>query len=152
MTSIKLRGSVMRFVILVVAAAGTGALSAEAIQTMFPQTTQTFEAMLALGGNPSQFNQLKLSDLNPVKVYEDVMRKVTSRDYGASLNLPSSPSYKIGSIGDMVSKPQGFTVGDGWKRGFGYNISAQIRQNNNRAQDMINYGRNPMAWHGPPPH
>jgi hypothetical protein len=139
----------MRFVILVIAAAGTGALSMGAIQTMFPQTAQTFAAMRALGGNPAQF---KLSDLNPVKAYEDVMRKVTSRDFGASLNLGSSTPIKTGPIGDMAFKPSGFTIGDKWKGAFAAGVGARINQDYRRAQDINAYGRNPMAWHGVPPH
>jgi hypothetical protein len=29
--------------------------------------------------------------------------------------------------------------------------SSQIRQNNNRMQDIAAYGRNPTGWHGAPP-
>jgi len=31
-------------------------------------------------------------------------------------------------------------------------INAQIQQNYQRSQGLAAYGRNPMGWHGAPPH
>jgi hypothetical protein len=150
MTPIQSRGSVMRLVILVVAGVAIGALSGRAV-------VQTFGAADAIGGNRSQLSDFKLSDfklsdLNPVKLYQDMMRKVTSGDYASSLNLPSSPAFKIGPIGNLGWNPSGFKIDDSWKRSFASGLNAQARQSYYRSQDMINYGRNPMGWHGPPPH
>jgi hypothetical protein len=90
----------VRLVILLVGATATGALSAGAIQTMFPQTKQTFQAVLALGGDLKNF---KISDINPVKAYQDVMREVTS---GRTLSLPTSPTYKSNPIDwDKLQRP-----------------------------------------------
>jgi hypothetical protein len=65
----------MRLVIFVTAVSATGALSASAMQTMFPQTEQTFAAVRALGGDPRDF---KIPEINPVKAYWEVVRQITS--------------------------------------------------------------------------
>src|SRR5215470_14659511 len=99
----------MRFVVLVIAATGTGALSAGAIQTMFPETKHTFDAVWALGGNPSGI-QFQLSDLNPVKAYEDVKRKLQSHDYGAPLNIGSSPKFPSVSFDHRMLMPKSYDI------------------------------------------
>ena len=38
------------------------------------------------------------------------------------------------------------------KRAMAAGINAQIQQSYNRSQDLAAYGRNPMGWHGAPPH
>lgn len=140
----------MRFVVLVIAATGTGALSAGAIHTMFPQTKHTFDAVWALGGDPSRV-EFKLSDLNPVKVYEDVKRKITSGDYGAPLNLGSSPKVPSVTFDHRMLMPKSYDIKFG-KDAFAAGINAQAGQNYRRMQDLNAYARNPMGWHGAPPH
>ena len=65
----------MRFLMLVVIAVATGALSMTAMQTLVPQNASMFEAVRALGGNPANF---KFPDINPVKAYHDVIKQITS--------------------------------------------------------------------------
>jgi hypothetical protein len=139
----------MRFVILVIAAAGTGALSAGAIQTMFPQTAHTFDAVWAPGSGSSRV-QFQLSDLNPVKAWEDFKRKLTSGDYGAPINLgSSSPKFPSVSLGQLMPKTYDMQFG---KDAFARSINSQMNQNYRRMQDLNAYARNPMGWHGAPPH
>ena len=140
----------MRFVVLVIAATGTGALSAGAIQTMFPQTKHTFDAVWALGGDTSRI-QFQLSDLNPVKAYEDVKRKITSGDYGAPINFGSSPKFPSVSFDPTMLRPKSYDIQFG-KDAFARSINSQMNQNYRRMQDLNAYARNPMGWHGAPPH
>jgi hypothetical protein len=46
-----------------------------AIQATFPQAGQTFQAVSALGGDLADF---KISEINPVKAYQEVVRQITS--------------------------------------------------------------------------
>jgi hypothetical protein len=135
-------GVAMRFVILVFAAAGAGWLSMNALQT--------FDAARAIGGDQSRF-QFQLSDLNPIKAYEDVKRKITSGDYGAPFNIGSSPKYPSGSFDRSWLTPKIFDSQIG-KDAFARSINSQMNQNYRRMQDLNAYSRNPMGWHGAPPH
>ena len=123
----------MRFVILVAGAAATGALSVSAIQTFVPQTAQTFQAVQALGGDVRDF---KLSEINPLKAYEEVVRQITSGN-PRPISFPTAPTFNMTPI-----NPNSFAAG----------INSRIQQDIRRAQDLAAYGRNPMGWHGPPPH
>jgi hypothetical protein len=137
----------MRFAILVVGGVATGALSTGALQTMVPQNAQMFQAVRALGGNLADFN---ISDINPLKAYEDVKRQITSGNLGGSLNLGSAPSFpKIGdlSLGNKMHFDEA-----AMKRAMAAGINSSIQQNIRRMEDISAYSRNPMAWHGPPPH
>jgi hypothetical protein len=81
----------MRFVVLVAGGVATGALSVGAIQTMAPQHSQMFQTVHALGGRVSD---VKLTDVNPLKAYDEVKRQITSGNIGNSLNL-SGPSSAV---------------------------------------------------------
>jgi hypothetical protein len=139
----------MRFAILVVGGVATGALSAGAIQTMIPQTAQMFQAVRVLGGNLADF---KITEINPLKAYEDVKRQITSGNYGGTINFGAStpvPSFpKIGNL----SLGNNFHIDEAaMKRAIGAGINARIQQDYRRSQDLAAYGRNPMGWHGAPP-
>ena len=66
----------MRFLMLVVIAVATGALSMTAMQTLVPQNASMFEAVRAFGGDPANF---KFPDINPVKAYHDVIKQIKFR-------------------------------------------------------------------------
>jgi hypothetical protein len=38
------------------------------------------------------------------------------------------------------------------RRAIAAGINSRVEQDIRRAQDLSAYGRNPMAWHGAPPH
>jgi hypothetical protein len=138
----------MRFVILVLGAAGTGAVSMTAMQTLVPQNASMFEAIRALGGDPASF---KLPNFNPVKAYHDVIEKIMSGD---KTGVPSFGTTQIPSIKvtGPLFKPYEFKPDPGLQRAIASGMNARIQQDIRRAQDITAYGRNPMAWHGVPPH
>jgi hypothetical protein len=138
----------MRFIILVASAAATGALSVSSIQTMIPQTAQTFQAVRALGGDLRDF---KLSEINPVKAYEDVVRQITSGN-PRPISFPTSPTFNTTPINPNSFRPS-FKLDDKEiQRAIAAGINSRIQQDIRRAQDLAAYGRNPRGWHGPPPH
>jgi len=138
----------MRFVMLVLIGAGTGAVSMTAMQTLVPQNATMFEAVRALGGDPANF---KFPDINPVKAYHDVIAKITSPDKAAfpSFNTPQYPSFQVTA---PLFKPYEYKPDPAIGRAIAAGIGARIGQDIRRAQDITAYGRNPMAWHGVPPH
>jgi hypothetical protein len=140
----------MRFVLLVVGATATGALSAAGIQTMFPQTKETFAAVTALGGNVADF---KLGDLNPLThVYNYVAQQITSGEPARRLALPTAPPITVKPIDWGAIKP-GFTIDSKEiQRAWATDINRRVQQDIARARDFQAYGRNPMGWHGIPPH
>jgi hypothetical protein len=140
----------MRFVFLLLGTTATGALSASAIQHMFPQTAQTFAAVRALGGEVADF---KIGDINPVKAYQDVMQKIAAGELGGPIKFPSSPDLKPMSINPELFKPHTIQIdNDKMQRAIASGINSRIQQDIRRAQDMAAYARNPMGWHGVPPH
>jgi hypothetical protein len=104
--------------------------------------------MRALGADAAQF---RLSNLNPIRaVYDDVMQKITSGEPSRSLNLRSSPPI---TIGGPIQLPKPVVIDqEAIKRAIAAGTAARIQQDYQRTQSMIQYGRNPMGWHGPPPH
>jgi hypothetical protein len=140
----------MRFVFLVAGATATGALSAAGIQTMFPQTAQTFQAVTALGGNVADF---KLGDINPVKAYEEVRRQITSGQPAVSFPISApTPSYTFKPI-DIGNLKTTLTIDTKqFERAWAADINRRVQQDLARARDFQVYGRNPMGWHGIPPH
>jgi hypothetical protein len=136
----------MRFVFLLLGATATGALSATAIQHILPNTAETFAAVRALGGDMADF---KISEINPVKAYQDVMQKITSGEMGGPITFPSAPQFKAPFINPDLFKPQNIQID---KRAIAAGINSRIQQDIRRAQDLAAYSRNPMGWHGIPPH
>jgi hypothetical protein len=142
----------MRFAILVPVAVATGALSMTAVQTWMPSNAPMFEAVRALGGNMAGF---RLADINPVKAYRDAIRKVTSGDM---TGVPRFESRFGGSqfsnlkITTPVFRTYDFKMDPAVQRAIASGFNARIGQDIRRAQDMAAYGRNPIGWHGVPPH
>ena len=141
----------MRLAILLAGGVATGALSGVALQTMAPQNAPMFQAVRSLGGDMAKF---KLADINPLKAYQDVKRQITSGNLGGSLNLGSSQPIvtsflTIGSLG----LGNNYHNDDGAiRRAIGAGINSRVQQDIRRTQDLAAYSRNPMAWHGAPPH
>jgi hypothetical protein len=140
----------MRFAVLIAGGVATGALSAGAIQTMVPQNAQMFQAVRALGGDPTGF---RIADINPLKAYEYVKREISSGNIGRSLNLGAAPPIvtsfpKVGSLGLGNS----YHIDDAAiRRAAGTGINSRIQQDIRRSQDLAAYTRNPTGWHGAPP-
>lgn len=140
----------MRFVILVAGATAMGGLSGVGIQKMFPQTQQTFAAVTALGGNVADF---KLGEINPVRVYEEVKRQITSGQPAASFPISApTPAYtfKPADIGNL--NPSFSIDTKQFQRAWASDMNRRVQQDVQRARDFQAYGRNPMGWHGIPPH
>jgi hypothetical protein len=141
----------MRFLVLVIVAAGTGALSMTAVQTWIPSNAPMFEAVRALGGSTAGF---RLADINPVKAYHDAIRKVTSGDTTGVPKFDSKFSTQVTftRIPTPVFKTYDFKMDPRVQRAIASGFNARIGQDIRRAQDIAAYGRNPMGWHGAPPH
>ena len=101
----------MRLAVLIAGGVATGALSAGAIQAMVPQNAPMFQAVRALGGDPTG---LRLADINPLKAYDDVKRQITSGNIGNSLNL-GGPSPAVPATISLRKTPN---VGVGRKLQF----------------------------------
>jgi hypothetical protein len=155
-------GASMRFGFLVVAAAASGAVSVTAVPMMIPQGITFPSVVRALGGDPAQFS-ISLDELNPAKIYADVMQKTLSAPIGAPINIGSSscdPDYPLsfahGCRHDLPTfgrmQPHVVKIDDAeMKRAMAASINAQIQQSYRRSQDLQAYARDPMGWHGPPP-
>jgi hypothetical protein len=141
----------MRLVILIIGGVAVGAGSGTAIQAVLPHMGGSMsEAVRALGGNPES---LRLGDINinPLKAYEDVKRQITSGQ--ATAPFPVSSPLPTTSFTSLNIKPNVIQIDEAsMKRAMAAGINAQIQQSYNRAQDLAAYGRNPMGWHGVPPH
>jgi hypothetical protein len=139
----------MRFVILVAGAAATGALSVSAVQTMSPQMAPTFQAVRAFAGGLRDFKLIEFNPLN--KAYEEVVRQITSGN-PRPISFPTPPTFNITPINPNSFRPS-FKLDDREiQRAVAAGINSRIQQDIRRAQDLAAYGRNPMGWHGPPPH
>jgi hypothetical protein len=137
----------MRFVFLVAGATAFGGLSGVGIQTMFPQTKETFAAVTALGGNVADF---KLGEINPLKAYEDVRRQITSGQPAVSFPTSPTPTFKPIDIGNLRNT---FTIDTKqFQRAWASDMNRRVQQDIARARDFQAYGRNPTGWHGIPPH
>jgi len=139
----------MRFSILVAGGVATGALGVGAVQTMVPQNSQTFQAVRALGGDPANF---KIPDINPLKAYQDVKRQITSGNLGGSINFGSVTPLGFSKVGDLSLGNKIHIDDASMRRAIGAGINSRVQRDVRRAQDLSAYSRNPMAWHGAPPH
>jgi len=144
----------MRLVLLIIGGVAIGAGSVIGVRTILPhsglpQGGSMADAVRALGGNPGS---VKLGDINinPLKAYEDVRRQITSGQATTPFPVSSPP---VTSFTKLDIKPNVFKMDEAaMKRAMAAGIAAQIDQNYRRSQDLAAYGRNPMGWHGAPPH
>jgi hypothetical protein len=139
----------MRFSILVAGGVATGALGVGAVQIIVPQNSQMFQAVRALGGDPANF---KIPDINPLEAYQDVKRQITSGDLGGSINFGSAMPIGFPKVGDLSLGNKIHIDEASIRRTVGASINSRAQQDIRRAQDLSAYSRNPMAWHGAPPH
>jgi hypothetical protein len=137
----------MRFALTVIGVLTSGGWAVGAHQGVLPPPQEMLRAVTALGGDPAQ---LKNIEIRPIQeTYNNVMRKVTT---GAPTVDVQGPVVNVPSNGFPAMPQPNAITGTHARNGFTPNVQAQIRQDNNRAQDMANYARNPAAWHGAPPH
>jgi hypothetical protein len=140
----------MRFAILVAGGVATGALSMGVVQTMVPRNSQMLQAVGALGGDPASF---KIGDINPLKAYQDVKRQITSGRLGGSIDFGSAtPISSFPKVGDWSLGNKIHLDDASMRRAIAAGINSRVEQDIRRAQDLSAYSRNPMAWHGAPPH
>ena len=138
----------MRFAILVVGAVGVGALSVGAVKGMISPNGM-FGAARALGGDPAR---IRVGEINPVKAYQDVMRQIRSGETNTPFPMSASTPLPSIKITGPLFKPYDMTLSPATQRAISSGISARIGQDIRRAQDIAAYGRNPIGWHGRPPH
>src|SRR5271155_3285401 len=115
-------GRFMRFLFLIAAGAGVGALAAFAIPANVVQSTSSTieEYGTAAGHLPHD-----LADLNPIRMAYDVVAKRIRQD-----NTPEQLGFKPSAV---TFKP--FVISSG--------MAAQIDPNNRRMEDVHIYPRNP---------
>jgi hypothetical protein len=141
----------MRLVLLIVGGVAIGAGSVSGVRTILPQGGSMFDAVRALGGNPGSF-RLGDINLNPLKAYEDVKRQITSGSVRAPFNVGSAPTPSVSNIGQISFNNSLHFDDAAFKRAAAAGINARIQQDIRRSQDLAAYARNPMGWHGMPPH
>jgi len=140
-------GDGMRFVLLVVGATAVGAAGGGGIQVMFPQSKEMFAAVTALGGNVAD---VKIGDINPVKAYEDVKRQIASGQ--PAVLFPAAPTFTMKPINLDALRPKLNIDSKAMQRAWASDINRRVQQDVQRARDFQAFGRNPMGWHGAPPH
>jgi hypothetical protein len=74
------------------------------------------------------------------------------RAIGGSINLGSGPVSGFPKVGDLSLGTKYHMDDAAIRQPTGASINSRVQQDNHRGQDLAAYGRNPMAWHGAPPH
>jgi hypothetical protein len=140
----------MRFEYLVAAVVAGGLATGAAIQPLFSAATPTWSPAQAQAPTSVSFS---LADLNPLRlIYDEVMKQVTSGDNRMDLVVGTpvrQPHFT--DISRMNSQFNSEFDPARMARINGENAANQIREFNDRQQDMMNYARNPAGWHGAPP-
>ena len=119
-------------------------------QDRAPERPLRWPPVRALGERAATF---RLSDLNPIRsIYEGVKSKITSSNPGEGYNLKFSSTLPFAFSGP-IKLPAPIEIDQrAVNRAIAAGINAQVKQNYQRSRAMIQYGRNPIAWHGAPPH
>ena len=138
----------MRYLLLVIIAAATGAVSMTAMQTLVPANASMREAVEALGG---MWAGLRLADYNPVTAYRKVVMEM-SKPVDAGVPRIARPSIPSIQVTGPLFKPYEYKPDPAVQRAISAGIGARTSQEIRRAQDIAAYGRNPTRWHGVPPH
>jgi hypothetical protein len=114
----------LRFLVLVAAAAGIGAVSVVALQTLLPQQRAAMDAALrSLSAEAARF---RLADLNPIRwIYDDVTRQITSQDPATTLNFPSGAQIAVGAPIKLPAAPVIDQRNFGGAVGTGFNSPTQ---------------------------
>jgi hypothetical protein len=141
----------MRLVLLIIGGVAIGAGSVGGALTILPQSGSMFDAVRALGGKAGS---IKIGDinLNPLKAYEDVNRQIGPGSVRAPFNVGSAPIPSVSNIGQISFNNSLHFDDAAFKRAAAAGINARIQQDIRRSQDLSAYARNPMGWHGMPPH
>jgi len=140
----------MRLAILVVGGLATGALFVGAVRTLVPPNAQMFQAGRALGGDPAS---VSIGNIDPRKAYEDVKRQIAAGNLGGSIGLPSAtPVSGFPKVGELALGAKHHFDEAAMRQAVGASINSRVQQDIRRAQDLSADTRNPMAWHGAPPH
>jgi hypothetical protein len=139
----------VRFLMVMVAAAGIGALTVLGMQSLLPH--QSAAMVAALGALKADAARFRLSQLNPIRsIYEDVKTRITSPSPGLAFGGRSTPPI---TLDGPIKLPKPVQIDQAAiNRAIAAGINSQIQQNYQRTQAITQYGRNPMGWHGPPPH
>lgn len=118
---------------------------------IIPIPDQMAQAVHALGGDPSQLSSLHM---NPIRVvYDYVVRQVTApEDSNARMERLGFHASPVLTPDFTAMQKLMVTPLPPIQNNFGANIAAQNKQFNDHMEDLRNYGKNPAAWHGPPPH
>jgi len=138
----------MRFILLIVGCVALGAMSAGAIQAVYPQATETFAAVQGLRANWSDF---RLSDLTPIGlVYRYVITRVTSGEPRVALHQEPLPSFKPIDLNNLNAGNK-FDQRD-LQKYIDAGFNRQVQETTRHMQDMSAWMRSPPAFRGPPPH
>jgi hypothetical protein len=140
----------MRLVLLIIGGVAIGAGSVGGVLIILPQSGSMFDAVRALGGKAGS---IKIGDINinPVKAYEDVKRQIASGELTAPFDVAAPPVTSFRNLNTVPLNT--FRLDDAAiKRSIAAGFNAQIEQNIRRSEDFAAYARNPMGWHGLPPH
>jgi hypothetical protein len=125
----------MKFLIMLVVAAGAGALTMLAIPTGFVTTSS------------DALREIRLADLNPFRaIFDSGQRQIRP---GATPEPRGLHSSAITVSPVALPPPASLKLDLG--RAFEAQAESQIQQNNRRMQDMQAYTNNPSQWSGPPP-
>jgi hypothetical protein len=143
----------LRFEFLVAAVAAGGIVVGTAVETLASRSPQIFASAQPPGGVPTKIT-FSLADLNPLRlIYDEVMKEVTSGRNSASFAVGTPvPQQDWSKFPSMNSNFSTEFSAENMARINGENAANQIREFNNRMQDMRNYANNPAGWHGAPPH
>jgi hypothetical protein len=126
----------MKRLLLVVVAAGAGALTMLAIPTSFVSTAS------------GELREIRLVDLNPFRaIFDSGQRQIRAGMTPEQLGLHPS----VVNVSPMTLPPPASLKLD-LGRAFEDQAESQIQQNDRRMQDMQAYTRNPSQWSGPRPH
>ena len=148
MAELKQFGFPLRFVLFVIVAAATGAVSMTALQTFVPTNASWREAAHALGG---QWAAFLLADYNPLTAYRKVAAEISKPSTTSMPYTGTTPVPSIQVTGPLF-KPYEYKPDPGLQRAISAGIGARAAQEIRRAQDITAYGRNPTRWHGVSPH
>ena len=136
----------MRFAFLVAGALAGGGWATGVSHGVLPGPSQVIQAVTGLGGDPSK---VWTGGINLSQTYNNVMRQVTSGKGAAPAEFHGSPMVVAPGSFHGMNTPN-IVTGPG--NGIAPGLQFDMRQNNQRMQDMAAYARNPAGWHGMPPH
>jgi len=125
----------MKRLLLIVFAAGAGALTVLAIPSHFVSTTS------------GELREIRLVDLNPLRaIFDSEQQQIHAGMTPEQLGIHTS----VVTVSPMTLPPPASLKLD-LGRAFEAQAESQIQQNDRRMQNLQAYTRNPSQWSGPPP-